>query len=141
MIDFPYYALFCIIFSFTIGMAFLFGYTQDKKHSALFWGILSISLANLLGGTLLMVTDKGIPLKASEIKPFYEIQLEKRINQSLSLVKTANGNDGDDDRRVVKDIPIRVREGDVFMIKKDGSVVILKTPLSPSPIGDGIGGH
>ena len=63
----------------------------------------------------------------ARIKPLYEVQLEKRIDQSLSLVKTID-NIRKDDKRVVKDIPIEVREGDVFMIKRDGSVVIIKSP-------------
>lgn len=134
MIDSPYYAILAAAGCYIIGLllTFLNGSNIEKV-----WGVIILSLGNLLIGALLMLGTKGIPVKMNDINRLFKIQLEKKIDQSLSLVKTANG----DDRRVVKDIPAEVREGDVFMIMRDGSVVILKTPLNPSPIGDRIGGY
>lgn len=136
IVNFPYLVIIGVI-CFTMGMIIIYINLNTLYVVSTTFGVIMISLGSFLGGSLFMISMRGIPLKISWIRLSHEIQLEKRIDQSLSLVKMVGGND----KRVVKGIPIEIREGDVFMIKKDGSIVVLKTLPNSSPIGDGIGGY
>ncbi|OGD39092.1 hypothetical protein A2907_01210 [Candidatus Azambacteria bacterium RIFCSPLOWO2_01_FULL_37_9] len=125
MINFPYFNIHFSIILLGTGIFYLI---SDRGSSGKFFGGIFILSGSFLFGYLFLLNNYyGAPIEMARIKPLYEVQLEKRIDQSLSLVKTID-NIRKDDKRVVKDIPIEVREGDVFMIKRDGSVVIIKSP-------------
>lgn len=110
-----------------LGAIMVLNSTKDEFGAVLLGatGTILIAFCVFLQGVgTLMNTKFGVPIKVGDIKHFHELRLEKRLNPSLSLVRENHG----DDRRVVKDIPAHVREGDVFMTKEDGSVVIIKSP-------------
>lgn len=64
----------------------------------------------------------GIPVEFVTLLPHQELILFRRIDPNLSLVKTARG----DEIRLVRGIPFHLAEGETFIPRCNGTVVIVK---------------
>lgn len=104
----------------------------DKEPSAKLFGMALVLLAGLVAGALLEPNKAGIPVSTNSIDPFHELRIVKRINSSLSVVKSVDGND----ERIVKGIPDYVLKGEVFMVREDGTVIVLKNTTPPVDDGE-----
>lgn len=94
-------------------------------------GMALVLLAGFVAGALLEPNKAGIPVNTNSIASFKELRIVKRIDRSLSVVKLVDGSD----ERIVRGIPEHVLKGEVFMVREDGTVIILKN--TTLPIDDG----
>lgn len=108
----------------------------DNKSNAKYLGMALLLFAGFMAGALLEEpVQVGTPANASDIAPFQELRIVKRIDRSLSVVKSVDGKD----ERIVEGIPEHVLEGDVFIVKRDGTVIVSKRTI-PS-VTDGVDGQ
>lgn len=112
-------------------MVFIPGITTKIKII----GMALVLLAGFVAGALLEPNKVGIPANTNVIAPFQELRIVKRIDRSLSVVKLVDGND----ERIIKGIPEYVLKGEVFMVKEDGTIIVLKS--TTPPVTDGVDGQ
>ncbi len=125
-----HYILLIVSLSLTCsGMSLIF--PAYCNATARFFGMVAILTAGIIVGVVAGSRHIGVPANIDSIARFQELQIIKRLDRSLSIVKSIEDND----ERIVKDVPEHVLMGEVFMVNADGTVIVLKK--TAPPVNDG----